>query len=95
MDFEQLRRGERYLFHKNYNGNIKYFRGTYLGIHIREQYITIVLENYEDRDTKIDKKKIYFIIGNNIIHAETLKDILIDENCKLNDDILYEINKLY
>jgi len=95
MDFTQLKRGERYLFHKNNNGIMEYFRGNYLGIHNWNNHNTVVLENYEDSLNRIDKKKIYYIIANNIIHAETLQDILINQNCKLNDDVLYEINALY
>ena len=98
MDFSKLKKNTRYLFHeKNKNGNIKYFRATYLGFVIWKEYTTLVVCDYENLDTKtiILSKGITYIMNanNRIIKGEILCEIINTEF--LNDDVLFEINKFF
>lgn len=97
MDFLQLKSGTRYLFYqKNKDGPIKYFRANYLGIFVWKKYTTLVVCNYENDESKINKKVIHYIMdSHNIINAVTLVDILKNKKCKLNNDVLNEINIFY
>jgi hypothetical protein len=96
MDFAQLKIGERYLFYQNKDGVIQYFRANYLGIHVWNQYTTLVVKNFEDKNCKLNKNAIYYIMDTpNILHAERLDNIVQPVICKLPDDVLREINFFY
>ena len=100
MDFSKLTIGQRYLFQKEMNGTIEYFRATYLGVHIFNKYTTLVVKNYR-RETSSgfipdNPKSVCFITyAKYITNAFTLVDIMKNENTKLPDDVLFEINKFY
>ena len=100
MDFSKLIVGQRYLFENKMNGAIEYFRATYLGVNIFNKYTTLVVTNYR-RETSSgfipdNPHNICFITyAKYITNAFTLVDIMENENTKLPDDILFEINKFY
>jgi hypothetical protein len=100
MDFSKFKKNTRYLFHeKNKDGNIKYFRATYLGIIIWKEYTTLVVRDYENLELNpnivtLHKGITYIMEGNNIIiKGEILSEIIKTEY--LNDDVLFEINKFF
>ena len=77
MDFAKLRIGERYLFYHNKDGVIEYFRANYLGTHVWKKYTTLVVKNFENKNCKINRNTIYYIMNtNNILYAETLDTIV-------------------
>jgi hypothetical protein len=91
MDFSKLKQNNRYLFYqKNRDGSIKYFRANYIGFHTWKKYKILVVCKYEN-----SKFIRYIMDGNDIINAKSLVDIIDCEKCKLNDDVLHEINSFY
>lgn len=96
MDFTKLKYNHRYLFYqKNRDSSIKYFRANYLEIFVWKEYKTLIIWKYQDEDSKINNS-IHYITGtHNIISAKSLIDIIDEKRCKLNDDVLNEINSFY
>lgn len=91
MDFSKLKYNHRYLFYqKNRDGSINYFRANYLGFCVWKKYKTLVVWKYENNNSVR-----YIMDGNNIINAKSLLDIIDIEKCKLNNDVLNEINSFY
>jgi len=99
MDLLNLKRAERYLFCKQYAGRPqRYFRATFLGIHIygAQQFTTMIC--YHDSDNIDDTRNriVYHMDApNSIIMAETLVGLLDGYPCKIPDDVLNIINSFW
>jgi hypothetical protein len=96
MDLMNLKTKERYLFCEQYNnGNERYFRATFLGIHVYgvQQFTTMICYHESDDIDDARNRIVYHMDApNSIIMAETLVTLMENHSCKLPDDVLGVIN---
>lgn len=95
MDLFQLTPKTRYLFCENNNGNIKWFRASFLGLHTFQQWTTMVCKYYESDDHPLTSNTVFHMHSHNIISGETLTNIFENYPCKLPDDVLNIINSFW
>jgi len=99
MDLTGLKTKERYLFcNQNRDGTIRYFRATFLGIHVYgvQQFTTMICYHESDDIDEVRNRIVYHMDApNSIIMAETLVGLLDGYSCKLPDDVLGVINSFW
>lgn len=88
MDFENLRTGQRYLFH--YKGNSRMFRANFVHLFEHNNYKTLIVKKYESNNYGPHNPEIWYISLELVSHYETLCDIM--KSSILPDDVLLEID---
>lgn len=88
MDFENLRTGQRYLFH--YKDKPRMFRANFVHLFEHNNFKTLIVKKYESNNYDPRDTSIWYISLELVSHYETLCDIM--KSGILPDDVLLEID---
>ena len=95
VSINELREGQRYLFHCKPTNHTTWFRANFVRIvPTPNNYLYFQLRLYESIDRDIDPKVVYYVTTEMVTKIETLTDVL-DNNHRLPDDVLHIIDNYY